>query len=161
MTDERTLEEKAAGWRPFFFVCGVLIISVLEKKLYYNESFCRIRRLGGSVFDRLRLASGVLIPPSMMVTLDAGKTQFSVAASAQDAMDGFSALEDESWLVFVETELRQAVMLQAGTRGDGGTTLLPVPEDWTTAQVKAYCFATSADGKEVSDSKQLTITPQA
>ena len=112
-------------------------------------------------FERLKLASGMLIPPSITVTLNAGETQFSVMASAQTAMNGFSANEDELWIVFVETELRQAVMLQAGTRGDGGTTLLPVPEDWATAQVKAYCFATSADGKDVSDSKQLTITPQA
>ena len=64
-------------------------------------------------FDRLKLASGVLIPPSMTVTVDALGTQFSVSAAAQEAMSGFAALEDLLWLVFIDTELRQAVMLNA------------------------------------------------
>lgn len=112
-------------------------------------------------FDRLKLASGLLRAPSMTVTLDAGETQFSVVAAAQEAMDGFAALDDRLWLAFVETELRQAVMLEVGTREDGGTTSFPMPEDWTAANVKAYCFATSVDGKDASDSRLLAITPQA
>lgn len=112
-------------------------------------------------FGRLKLSSGMLTPPSMTVTLDAGETQFSAVAATQTVTSGFTEEDDRLWLAFVETELRQAPMLQVGTRGSGGTTSLPMPEDWTAANVKAYCFATSADGKEMSDSKLLTITPQA
>ena len=111
-------------------------------------------------FDRLKLASGVLIPPSMTVTVDALGSQFTVSAAAQEAMSGFAALEDLLWLVFIDTDLRQAVMLNVGTRENGGMATFSLPENWTAEQVKAYCFATSENGKEVSDSKLLTITPE-
>ena len=111
-------------------------------------------------FDQLRLASGLLIPPVMTVTLDASGSLFSISAMAQEAMNGYAALEDLLYLVLIETELRQAVILEVGTREAGGTSSFSMPENWTAEQVKGYCFATSKNGKEASDSKQLLITQQ-
>lgn len=111
-------------------------------------------------FDLLKLASGMLRTPSMTLTLDSTGGQLAIMTMAQEALGDFAHTDDLLYLVLIETELRQAVMLNVGTRGVVETTSFSLPEDWTVAKVKAYCFAAAKQGKNVSDSKLLSIGTQ-
>ena len=108
-------------------------------------------------FERMKVASGILYPPVVSVTFDDESQSFSFQQSAEEETDGYALADDLVYAVLYETELNRAKLLVLKTRGIGGMTSVELPDGWTGENVKVYVFATSANGREVSDSQMLTV----
>lgn len=74
---------------------------------------------------------------------------------------GMAKPDDKVYGVMVETERMESALLELGSRGEGGTMSFPLPTGWSEDKVKAYTFATSADGKRTSATVAVEVTPGA
>ena len=108
-------------------------------------------------FDRLKVASGILYTPKVTVTYDEEGQVYSFVQEIQEEENGYAFVDDQVYGVLYETVLERAKIVTLRTRGESGTTIFSLPEDWDHANVKAYCFATLKSGKEVSDSRKLEL----
>jgi len=61
------------------------------------------------------------------------------------------------YVVLFETALQWLKIVALRDRGESGGTSFPLPKKWDNTKVVAYCFATSKNGKLVSDSDFLAI----
>ena len=109
-------------------------------------------------FEQMLCASGALYTPKVSVTFDTENKVYSFTQEMQDDEgDGFSCTNDKVYAALYETTLNRAKLVTLRTRGESGSTITSLPEDWEPAKVHAYCFATSKNGKMISDSRHLTI----
>ncbi|RHR82818.1 DUF6266 family protein [Odoribacter sp. AF15-53] len=109
-------------------------------------------------FEQMLCASGALYTPKVSVTFDTENKVYSFTQEMQDDEgDGFSCTNDKVYAALYETALNRAKLVTLRTRGESGSTSTSLPEDWEPSKVHAYCFATSKNGKMVSDSRHLTI----
>ena len=53
--------------------------------------------------------------------------------------------------------LQRVRIVALNNRGVAGETEYALPEEWEASKVEAYCFATSLNGRMVSDSMHLTV----
>ena len=53
--------------------------------------------------------------------------------------------------------LQRVRIVAFNNRGVAGETEYALPEEWEASKVEAYCFATSPNGRMVSDSMHLTV----
>ena len=53
--------------------------------------------------------------------------------------------------------LQRVRIVALNNRGVAGETEYALPEEWEASKVEAYCFATSLNGRKVSDSMHLTV----
>ena len=53
--------------------------------------------------------------------------------------------------------LQRVRIVALNNRGVAGETEYALPEEWDASKVEAYCFATSPNGRMVSDSMHLTV----
>ena len=53
--------------------------------------------------------------------------------------------------------LQRVRIVALNNRGVAGETEYALPEEWEASKVEAYCFATSHNGRMVSDSMHLTV----
>ncbi len=53
--------------------------------------------------------------------------------------------------------LQRVRIVALNNRGVAGETEYSLPEEWEASKVEAYCFATSPNGRMVSDSMHLTV----
>ena len=53
--------------------------------------------------------------------------------------------------------LQRVRIVALNNRGVAGETEYALPEEWEASKVEAYCFATSPNGRMVSDSMHLTV----
>ena len=53
--------------------------------------------------------------------------------------------------------LQRVRIVALNNRGVAGETEYALPEEWEASKVEAYCFATSFNGRMVSDSMHLTV----
>ena len=53
--------------------------------------------------------------------------------------------------------LQRVRIVALNNRGVAGETEYALPEEWEASKVEAYCFATSPNGRMVSDSMYLTV----
>lgn len=53
--------------------------------------------------------------------------------------------------------LQRVRIVALNNRGVAGETEYALPEEWEVSKVEAYCFATSPNGRMVSDSMHLTV----
>ena len=75
-----------------------------------------------------------------------------------------SATYDEDDVLFVavamvdyELDIQQGILMKLGTRGEGGTKTMELPEEWAKENIHAYAFAASAKGKDASLSTYLPL----
>ncbi len=108
-------------------------------------------------YPQLRVASGIQITPKVTATFDAEGQQYSFVVEAQDEEEGFALTDDKVYAVLYESELKRTRMVDLGTRGGAATQPYSLPEDWDAANVHLYAFATTANGREASDSVYLTV----
>lgn len=108
-------------------------------------------------FDRLKVASGILYMPKVTVTYDEDGQVYLFVQEIQEEENGYAFADDQVYGVLYETVLERAKIVTLRMRGESGSTSFSLPEDWDNANVKAYCFATSKSGKEVSDSRKLEL----
>ena len=93
--------------------------------------------------------------PSVTVTFAADTYNFS--QPAQDKFYGQAKPSDKVYAVLLEKALGESALVELKTRGEGGSTSFELPEGWDSAQVMAYAFAASADGKRTSATVNLPI----
>lgn len=108
-------------------------------------------------FEALKVASGILYMPKVSVTYDADTKKYLFEQEMQEEEDGYALADDKVYAVLFESVLNRAKIVALRERGESGSTSEALPEDWDSAQVKAYCFATLRNGREVSDSRYLTV----
>lgn len=108
-------------------------------------------------YDRMRVASGILYPPAVTVTFDDAGGTFSFSQAAKEETDGYALADDQVYAVLYEMELNRAKLFSLVARGTGGMASVDLPDGWTGEKVKVYAFATSANGREASDSQVLTV----
>ena len=86
-------------------------------------------------YGRLLLASGLLVTPRVTENIP----------------------DDKVYGVLLETALQRVRIVALNNRGVAGETEYALPEEWEASKVEAYCFATSPNGRMVSDSMHLTV----
>ena len=108
-------------------------------------------------YGRLLLASGLLVTPRVTVGYDEELKSYTFTQMAQQAEEGFASLTDKVYGVLLETGLLLLRIVALNNRGVAGETEYALPEEWDASRVEAYCFATSPNGRMVSDSIHLTV----
>lgn len=69
---------------------------------------------------------------------------------------GSKATKDYGRLLLA-SGLQRMRIVALNNRGVAGETEYALPEEWEASKVEAYCFATSPNGRMVSDSMHLTV----
>ena len=83
------------------------------------------------------------------------------AQTAEEAEEGFAALDDKVYGVLLETALQRVRLVALKNRGIAGETEVPLPDGWNAAKVNVYCFVMSGNERMVSDSIFLPVSTQA
>ena len=109
------------------------------------------------VFDRLKMATGLLYTPKVTVTYASESKMYSFEQEMQEEEEGYALADDKVYGVLLETVLNRAKIVPLRDRGENGNTSYALPEDWDEANVKVYCFATLRNGSAASDSRYLTV----
>lgn len=107
----------------------------------------------GSVdYGRLCVAAGQLTPPvvSAEACPERRKVVFTSPGSPMESIDCFA--DDKIYGVVIDPSERVCRFQEIGVRGESFTTEVDFPQDATVQHLVVYAFATSADGKEASDS---------
>ena len=115
------------------------------------------KHVGTVDLDQLKLAAGILYPPKVTVAYSTGSQKYTFEQEMQGEEDGFALQDDRVYGVLYETVLERARLVTLRDRGESGSTSYALPEDWNNENVKVYCFATSKNGRQASDSRVLTI----
>lgn len=108
-------------------------------------------------FEQLKVASGILRVPEVTATYSAETSKYLFEQAGDEDEDAFSLVNDKVYAVLFETALKRLKIVALRDRGESGSTSFPLPKNWDTTKVVAYCFATSKNGKLVSDSDYLSI----
>ena len=115
----------------------------------------------GSIdFESLQLASGLLYTPRVEVVCEEDPKVYRFVQTAEEAEEGFAALDDKVYGVLLETALQRVRLVALKNRGIAGETEIPLPAEWNADKVNVYCFATSGNERMVSDSVFLPVSPQ-
>lgn len=93
--------------------------------------------------------------PDRPVVSDYGSPVLS--AFAGYPVTGYLAGGGQRYGVLLETALQRVRIVALNNRGVAGETEYALPEEWEASKVEAYCFATSPNGRMVSDSMHLTV----
>ena len=116
----------------------------------------------GSIdFEGLQLSSGLLYTPRVEVVRDGNPEVYRFLQTAEEAEEGFAALDDKVYGVLLERALQRVRLVPLKSRGVAGETEYTLPEEWDASKVNVYCFATSSNERMVSDSVFVPVTPQA
>ena len=109
------------------------------------------------VFDRLKMATGLLYTPKVTVTYASESKMYSFEQEMQTEENGFALVDDLVYAVVFESVLMRVKLISLRSRGENGNTSVALPKNWNHANVKIYCFATSKNGKSISPSQYLTV----
>ena len=116
----------------------------------------------GSIdFEGLQLSSGLLYTPRVEVTCEGTPQVYRFVQTAEEAEEGFAALDDKVYGVLLETALQRVRLVALKNRGVAGETEVPLPAEWNADKVNVYCFAVSRNERIVSDSVFLPLSTQA
>ncbi len=118
--------------------------------------------MAGSIdFRGLKLASGLLYTPRVEVVCEGDPVVYRFVQTAEEAEEGFAALDDKVYGVLLETALQRVRLVALKNRGVAGETEVSLPAEWNADKVNVYCFAMSGNERMVSDSVLLPVIPQA
>ena len=107
------------------------------------------------------MASGLLYTPRVEVTCEGTPQVYRFVQTAEEAEEGFAALDDKVYGVLLETALQRVRLVALKNRGVAGETEVPLPAEWNADKVNVYCFAVSRNERIVSDSVFLPLSTQA
>ena len=99
--------------------------------------------------------------PRVEVVRDGNPEVYRFLQTAEEAEEGFAALDDKVYGVLLERALQRVRLVPLKSRGVAGETEYTLPEEWDASKVNVYCFATSSNERMVSDSVFVPVTPQA
>ena len=108
-------------------------------------------------YPQLRVASGIQITPKVAATYSEPDSQYAFTVESQEEEEGFALTDDKVYAVLYESVLKRTRLVDLGTRGAPNELSYQLPEDWDAANVHLYAFATTANGREASDSIYLTV----
>lgn len=108
-------------------------------------------------FEQMKVAAGILNVPEVTATYSADTSKYLFEQEGDEDEDALSLANDKVYAVLFETVLKRLKIVALRDRGESGSTSLPLPKNWDNTKVVAYCFATSKNGKLVSDSDYLSI----
>ena len=108
-------------------------------------------------YEQMKVATGFQDAPNVSLTYSAEDSHYLFTQEIQEEESGFALADDLVYGVLFESTLKRAKLVSLRSRGESGSTVLPLPEGWDHTKVNAYCFATTKNGKCVSDSRNLTI----
>ena len=104
----------------------------------------------------------LLALPLLLPRLSGGRSAPAAPAqTAEEAEEGFAALDDKVYGVLLETALQRVRLVALKNRGIAGETEVPLPDGWNAAKVNVYCFVMSGTERMVSDSIFLPVSTQA
>lgn len=109
------------------------------------------------VFDRLKMAEGLLYTPKVTVTYASESKMYSFEQEMLEEENGFALADDLVYAVLFESVLMRVKLISLRSRGENGNTSVGLPKNWEQANVKVYCFATSKNGKSISPSLYLAV----
>jgi len=95
------------------------------------------------------------------VTCEEDPVVYRFVQTAEEAEEGFAALDDKVYGVLLETALQRVRLVALKNRGIAGETEVPLPDGWNAAKVNVYCFVMSGNERMVSDSIFLPVSTQA
>ena len=115
---------------------------------------------GSLDFSKVLCAKGSLRSPKVTVSYDTEGHSLSFTVSAN--VSEFWGSEDDQIFAAVamvdyELDIQQGILMKLGTRGEGGTKTMELPEEWAKENIHAYAFAASAKGKDASLSTYLPL----
>ena len=105
--------------------------------------------------------TGLLYTPRVEVTCEEDPVVYRFVQTAEEAEEGFAALDDKVYGVLLETALQRVRLVALKNRGIAGETEVPLPDGWNAAKVNVYCFVMSGNERMVSDSIFLPVSTQA
>ena len=108
-------------------------------------------------FERMKVAEGWLEVPEISVTYSADTSKYQFEQEANEDEYANSLVDDRVYAVLFETALKRLKIVTLRNRGESGSTSFALPKGWDNSKVVAYCFATSKNGSQVSDSEYLII----
>jgi len=108
-------------------------------------------------FEQMKVASGILDVPEVTATYNADMSKYLFEQEGDKDENALSLANDKVYAVLFETALKRLKIVALRDRGESGSTSFPLPKKWDNTKVVAYCFATSKNGKLVSDSDYLNI----
>ena len=108
-------------------------------------------------YPSLRFSDGQLTAPKVSATFDEESHTLSFSVTATDEDRGGCRPTDRVCAVVLDGEYNQADMRELCTRGDGGTASVKVDEDWAKENLHVYAFCVSADGKDASRTKYVSL----
>lgn len=108
-------------------------------------------------FEQMKVASGILDVPEVTATYNADMSKYLFEQEGDKDENALSLANDKVYAVLFETALKRLKIVALRDRGESGSTSFPLPKKWDNTKVVAYCFATSKNGKLVSDSDYLSI----
>ena len=91
------------------------------------------------------------------VTVSFAEDAYNFTQPAQSDFYGGAKPTDLVYGVLFEKTLGESALVPLKSRSEGGMTSFNLPDDWDSAQVMAYAFAVSDDGKRTSATVNLTI----
>ena len=91
------------------------------------------------------------------VTVSFAEDAYNFTQPAQSDFYGGAKPTDLVYGVLFEKTLGESALVPLKPRGEGGMTSFNLPDDWDSAQVEVYAFATSADGKRTSATLHLAV----
>lgn len=139
-------------------VPGAVVVEKVEPGTGVNRRKKATREFQGTIdYRKLRVAAGALASPVAEASVDATgrKVLFMHRGQAVDVIDSF--LDDRIYGVLLHEGVRRSALLELGTRGESFSVEVDFPKGADAEGLAIYVFATSAEGKEASDSVCLRV----
>lgn len=102
-------------------------------------------------FKAMILAEGKILKPKVTVSLEDNKVIF--AQEADDRVRSNCTPKDTIYGMVLDATNEWSELVPLRVRGESGSTLFSIPEDWDAANVYIYVFAVFYDRKRASNSK--------
>lgn len=110
-------------------------------------------------YEQLLCADGEVYTPKVSVSYSEAAEAFTFTQKTQlEVENGYSMPEDKVYGVLIESHLLRSRLVPLKSRSESGDTAYALPDDWDASRVKAYCFATTYNGRSASPSRYLEVT---
>ena len=109
------------------------------------------------IFEQLKLSAGQLEVSKLQTTMDSDRSHLTLTHRADLTEDFFRFCDDRIYAVAVSEDLSYAKPFSLGCRSENGEQTIIVSPDTVNllCPIHLYAFATTADGKQASDTLYL------
>lgn len=126
-----------------------------------NRSCCRVdnfqERTMTVDYASLKFSHGRMLPPRVNVTYEEDGHTLTFAISGSTTNYPGCQEDDKVMAVVLNSTYLHAILLELGTRGEGGITSENLDEDWQKDDLHVFVYAINTAGNDVSTSRHLSI----